>query len=331
MLLFHYAITFLHSEEKWSILEAGPIPVRKGSSAHLRGRPSQAGIQPLQEETMFELHQLEQFLAVVEQGTVSKAAEKLNITQPALSRSLQNLEYQLQVPLFIRSKNKVTLTPTGLYTADLARSLLARAAQLEESVREYHRTHSKLIIASCAPCELLFQVQELARSHFAGIECETVVDTEEKILAALLEGSCSMALFSREIHQSDLIQRPLKSEQLFAMIPADHPLSKNKSLSFRQINGESVIPFPLKGHWNSLLEEKLPDSTLLYQNSIQIFDKVVHASNLISFESNLLEIPLKNHIKIPIQDPEAEITYHLALLKTKEKEFRSFLPLLKNL
>ncbi len=280
---------------------------------------------------MFELHQLEQFLAVVEQGTVSKAAEKLNITQPALSRSLQNLEYQLKTPLFIRSKNKVTLTSTGLYTADLARSLLDRAAQLEASVREYHRTHSKLIIASCAPCELLFQIRDLAQQQFAQIACETVVDTEEKILNSLLEGSCSLALFSRKINQADLIQIPLKSEQLFAMIPSDHPLAKNKTVTFDQINGENVIPFPLKGHWNSLLEEKLPDSTLLYQSSIEIFDKVVHASNLISFESNLLDFPLENHVKIPIQDPEAKIMYYFAVLKSNREQYRNFIRLLEKL
>ena len=62
---------------------------------------------------MFELYQLRQFLAVVEHETVSKEADALNMTQPALSRSLQNLEYELQLPLFDRGKNKITLNDSG--------------------------------------------------------------------------------------------------------------------------------------------------------------------------------------------------------------------------
>ena len=54
---------------------------------------------------MFELHQLEQLITVAECGTLSAAAEELHLSQPALSRSMQKLEAELQVPLFTRHKN----------------------------------------------------------------------------------------------------------------------------------------------------------------------------------------------------------------------------------
>ena len=56
---------------------------------------------------MFELYQLEQLVAVAECGTLSNAAEQLHISQPALSRSMQRLEAELQVTLFIRKKIKL--------------------------------------------------------------------------------------------------------------------------------------------------------------------------------------------------------------------------------
>ena len=206
---------------------------------------------------MFELHQLKQFLAIVDCGTVSKAAEKLNITQPALSRSLQNLEYELKTPLFNRGKNKVTLTPTGQYAAELARKLLTQAEEFQELIREFHRSHSKLIIASCAPCELLFQIRDLCHQHFSQIECETLVEREEEIFQKLSDGSYSMGLFSKKQKNPDFLQLPLKTEELFVMLPENHPLSKEKKISFAQINGEPVIPLPLKGHWTNLIERKL--------------------------------------------------------------------------
>ncbi len=270
---------------------------------------------------MFELRQLEHFLAVVECGTVSKAGERLNITQPALSRSLQNLECELKTPLFARSKNKVTLTKTGEFAAQYARKILSQADEMVEQVRLFHKCDTKIIISSCAPCELLFSLRDLVKETYGGVDCETLVEDERSIERNLMEGKCSMGLFSGKVENKSFIQFPLKTEKLFAMIPLDNPLSKEKSLSFDQINGEAVIPFPLKGYWNDLLEKKLPDSHLLYQSDIHAFDKVVHSSSLISFESNFLEIGVPGHAKIPISDPEASITYHLAMLRTSREEF----------
>lgn len=122
MPIFHLAMIFLHS-----------------------------GIQSEEGAIMFELRQLEHFLAVVECGTVSKAGERLNITQPALSRSLQNLEYELKTPLFSRSKNKVTLTKTGEFAAQYARKILSQADEMVEQVRLFHKCDTKIIISSCAP------------------------------------------------------------------------------------------------------------------------------------------------------------------------------------
>ena len=62
---------------------------------------------------MFELYQLEQLLAVSECGTLSQAAEQLHLSQSALSRSMQRLEAELQVPLFTRQKNRIELNECG--------------------------------------------------------------------------------------------------------------------------------------------------------------------------------------------------------------------------
>uniref|UniRef100_UPI0025DCF3E3 hypothetical protein n=1 Tax=Treponema sp. TaxID=166 RepID=UPI0025DCF3E3 len=114
--------------------------------------------------------------------------------------------------------------------------------------------------------------------------------------------------------------------------PDNHPLAQKKEgLRFKDINGEAVIPFPLKGHWNNILAKKLPDSQLLYQTGIETFDKVVHSSNLISFESNLLPVNVENHVRIPILDSEAKITYHFAILKNNFESYKKFIKALEKL
>ena len=73
---------------------------------------------------MFELVQLEQLLAIAKYDTLSKASEELLISQPALSRSMQRLEDELQVPLFNRQKNKITFNENGKIALDYAKRVL---------------------------------------------------------------------------------------------------------------------------------------------------------------------------------------------------------------
>ena len=278
---------------------------------------------------MFELHQIKQFLAVVDCGTVSKAAEKMNITQPALSRSLQNLEYELKTPLFTRTKNKVVLTETGAFAADYAKKLLLFVEEMQEKVQDFYRTHTNILLASCAPCELLFELRDIVKDCFPDISCETIVESDAEIMQKLLDGTYSMALFSDEQQSKDLLEFPLKTEHLFAMIPENHPLASKTGVTFSEINGEPVIPFPLKGHWTTLLEQKLTDSQLLYQASIEAFDKVINSSNLICFESDMLRTELPNHKSIPILDREAMVTYYFAVLKSNRELYQSVIQRVK--
>ncbi|MBR1616131.1 MAG: hypothetical protein IJ673_11755, partial [Treponema sp.] len=180
--------------------------------------------------------------------------------------------------------------------------------------REFHRSHTKIVIESCAPCELLFGLRDAVADVFGGVECETAVVDEDSIEGDLLCGKCSIGLFSERKENPLLVQVALRTERLFAMIPTGHALAKKDCVTFSEINGEPVIPFPLKGHWNDLLVRMLPDSQLLYQSSVESFDKVVHASSLISFESNFLEIDVADHVRVPVVDGEARITYHAAVL-----------------
>ena len=73
---------------------------------------------------MLELYQLVQLLAIAECGTISKAAEQLHLSQPALSRSMQKLEEELQVTLFDRQKNKITLNKNGRLAVEQARRVV---------------------------------------------------------------------------------------------------------------------------------------------------------------------------------------------------------------
>lgn len=215
------------------------------------------------------------------------------------------------------------------FASEYARKLLSLANAMQKEVQDFYRTHTNIMIASCAPCDLLFKIRDIVKECFNDIKCETVVENEEEMKQKLLDGTYSFAIFSQAQGNKAFVDFPLKTEHLFAMIPETHALASKKGITFSEINGEAVVPFPLKGHWSTLLEQKLLDSQFLYQANIEAFDKVINSSNLISFASDMLPIDIPHHKSIPILDSEATITYHLAVLKANQEQFQDIIQRLK--
>lgn len=94
-------------------------------------------------------------LAVFEEyGTLSKAAEKLFISQPALSRSMNRLEEELGVQIFIRSKNKITLNDNGKLAAGYAREIIRYEENAINAIKSFDTRNHTISIGSCAPIPL---------------------------------------------------------------------------------------------------------------------------------------------------------------------------------
>lgn len=95
--------------------------------------------------------QSQQIIAFADQGTLSKAAEVLMISQPSLTRNMQSLEDDLGVQLFQRSKNKLILTETGKYTVQQARKLLKQRQTFLENVQRFSMQATTLFGGIYAP------------------------------------------------------------------------------------------------------------------------------------------------------------------------------------
>ena len=89
---------------------------------------------------MIDIHQLEQLIYINDCGTISKAAKQLHISQPALSRSMQRLEEELEVPLFSRTKNKIELNDNGLLAIQLARTIVQSTKDMKTTLKDYDQS-----------------------------------------------------------------------------------------------------------------------------------------------------------------------------------------------
>ena len=103
---------------------------------------------------MFELYQLAQLVAFADCGTLAAAAEQLHLSQPALSRSMQRLEADMQVSLFDRQKNRIELNANGQLAVEHARKLLWQAQDMVSAVQSFDRQQRTILVGSCAPAPL---------------------------------------------------------------------------------------------------------------------------------------------------------------------------------
>lgn len=114
---------------------------------------------------MLELFQLEQLVAFAKYGTLSKAAEELHMSQPTLTRAMQKLESEFDVPLFRRSRNRLEFNETGKLAADYAGKILDQTQDMLSLVRSFDRANRTLSIGACAPMPMLLFVQDATRLY----------------------------------------------------------------------------------------------------------------------------------------------------------------------
>lgn len=182
---------------------------------------------------MFTLNQLESFVAVAETLHYGRAAERLSISQPPLSRRIQLLERELRVELFDRTGRAVRLTTAGQAFLGDARRILGLSEQAALTVRRVPAgeigTVAMGFTASSAH-SILDAVVAAARTRLPGVDLvlrERVSGTQ---LEELRAGELDLVLVRPPVRGSELAHHPLHREPLLAAIPAAHPLAGREEI-----------------------------------------------------------------------------------------------------
>ena len=97
---------------------------------------------------MLDLEKLKQLVSFAEFGTLSRVAEEYHISTPSVTRSMQQLEESMGVPLFIRGKNKIELNETGIYAVEAGRKLLDDVEQTITQIRAYDQRRKTIVVRS---------------------------------------------------------------------------------------------------------------------------------------------------------------------------------------
>ncbi len=148
---------------------------------------------------MQELTSLRYFIGIIDHGGFTAAARALNVSQPTLTRSLQNLEFQLDCVLLKRDAGQLDLTPEGEMFAQRARLIVAEYKSMVDDVRRMHTHHSLKVLVRGAPITAVSIMPEiLARLRVEHPEVQVSlagIDTDyDDQRAAILAGDLDVAL-----------------------------------------------------------------------------------------------------------------------------------------
>jgi DNA-binding transcriptional LysR family regulator len=209
---------------------------------------------------MPDLRRLQYFLAVAEERNFTRAAARLHVAQPALSRQVRLLEQELGVELLHRTTHEFELTDAGRFLLERGPALLAASEELWRNVRSFGSgDRGGLIFAYGASASYGTAPQLLA----AVAQClpEVVLTTEIKpsaeILGDLARGEVDVGLVRCPPHVHGLEARTVRWERQGLLVRRDHPVAAREAVDVAEVAGERLLLHPREAnptHFDAVLD-----------------------------------------------------------------------------
>nr|WP_297356697.1 LysR substrate-binding domain-containing protein [uncultured Caldimonas sp.] len=201
---------------------------------------------------MLELRHLRSLLAIADTGKLAAAAERVHLTQSALSHQVRAVEEHYGVPLFQRTSQGLRFTPAGERLLALAREVLPQVAAAERDLaRAQSDTRGELRIAlECHTCfDWLMPVMDEFRRRWPEVEVDLVAGFHSDPLALLSAGKCELVVGlppnSKTPGRRSLSSWPLFRFEILAVLPIEHRLRHRRRLEAADFAGETLITYPV--------------------------------------------------------------------------------------
>lgn len=290
-----------------------------------------------------ELRHLRYFVTVVEEQSITKAAEKLCIAQPPLSRQIQKLEEELGILLFERGSRPVRTTEAGQFFYQHAVQILTHTAQATSMAKRISSVNKIVRIGyvSSLLYALLPQIIYLFRQNNPDIEVELIECGTKDQIEALKQGKIDIGFGRLRISDPAIKRILLREEKLKLAVHKNHHLAKyiDQGIYLSQIINEPIFSYPAsqKPNFSTLIQSIFTELGLVPKDMIEV--REIHlALGLVSSGEGICIIPesasdigMKNLVYIPILDVEAYSPISLSVRNMDQSNYiPSILDCIKN-
>ncbi len=191
-----------------------------------------------------DVRQLRCFLAVAEELHFGRAAERLGVAPPALSRQISALEDELGVNLLTRTTRQVALTRAGLIMLEESKGILVKMEQASRAVREASLASGKVLrvgAIDAASSSFVPEALMTFRKRFPGIEIKFAEAMTVALVQMLEAGKLDLALVRPPRKPTDCAFEILRVERPIVVLREDHPLAAREHLSMNDLVGEPFV------------------------------------------------------------------------------------------
>lgn len=194
-----------------------------------------------------ELRHLRYFVAVAEELHFGRAAQRLQMTQQPLSQQIRDLEAELGVELFHRTKRQVRLTEAGRAFLEQAYQLLAKAEQAVQVARLADQGQfGRLVVGLCglATYSVLPRVLKAFRERSPNVELELHQMTSSGQVQALQDRQIHLGFVTPPVHDETLTIKLMLQEPFVVLLPETHPLATQLEVPLQALANDSFILVP---------------------------------------------------------------------------------------
>lgn len=201
--------------------------------------------------TRLKLKQLRLLVAVSQYGSIQNAARDLQISQPAATKLIQDLELDFEVKLFERTNRGVIPTVYGDALIRHGKLLLAQVSTAAQELDDLNEGSSGRVIVGtllAAASELLPRAINTLLSDRPNVAIKVIEGTNDALMPALISGEIDMIVgrLPAYRHRTQLVQEKLFDDRIVAVVGAQHPLANRKSVTFEVVQPYGWILPPLE-------------------------------------------------------------------------------------
>jgi DNA-binding transcriptional LysR family regulator len=277
-----------------------------------------------------DLHQLREFATIAESGSFSKAARRLRVAQPPLSRHIRQLEDELGLTLFVRTASGVEITPEGSLLLEQARVVLEDTSAFYDLASRAKLGLGTTLRIAMAPglCEVVNRIRLHLGSRAPHMAIEGTDMPSSSQYQALRRRSVDVGLLRHVPDDPHIDSAPLFAEHFVVMVSASSPFAQRRSVKLTQLAGERLL---LQDRdWAALAHDKIlsmyaaagvtpnvatREATPGNQASMLAVasGEAICLSSSGSFSRSY--VPLNGLAAIPLDEPDAELYVQVAWRK----------------
>lgn len=246
-----------------------------------------------------DIREMRYFIELARTKNMTRAAQNLYISQPALHKALRKVEAELDTTLFYRQGNEFLPTDTGTILLEKAQSVLGLVAQMEDSIAatknlKLGKVHIGFpsVVGSMYLPDLFIQFQQT----YPGISLHTTEAGGATLANMVTEGEIDMAIIMRPVYSDALNEIPIIKNQMVACVNKCHPWASRDYVTIRDFKDVPFVSFDENFNINTQLKERFkaenlhPNFAMTGSSSQFLYKYATHSNNILILPIPMIEL-----------------------------------------